>query len=28
MVVQEVGSVNFDKFAQENGAVVIDVWAP
>ncbi len=28
MVVQEVGGTNFDKFAGENSAVVIDVWAP
>ncbi len=28
MSVQEVGGASFDKFAQENGAVVVDVWAP
>ncbi|EQD42839.1 Thioredoxin domain protein [mine drainage metagenome] len=28
MAVQEVGGTNYDKFANENGAVVIDVWAP
>jgi thioredoxin 1 len=28
MPVQEVGGPNFDKFAQENSAVVVDVWAP
>ena len=28
MTVQEVGDVNFDRFAQENPAAVVDVWAP
>jgi thioredoxin 1 len=28
MSVQEVGGPNYDKFAQENSAVVVDVWAP
>ncbi len=28
MVVQEVGGGNFDKFAQDSPAAVVDVWAP
>lgn len=28
MVVQEVGGANFDKFAQDSPAAVVDVWAP
>jgi thioredoxin 1 len=28
MAVQEVGGPSFDKFAQENMAVVVDIWAP
>jgi thioredoxin 1 len=28
MSVQEVGDVNFDRFAQDNAAAVVDVWAP
>jgi len=28
MPVQEVGDANYDRFAQENSAAVIDVWAP
>ncbi|MCI4372729.1 MAG: thioredoxin domain-containing protein, partial [Thermoplasmata archaeon] len=28
MAVSEVGGTNFDKFAQENSAAVVDIWAP
>ena len=28
MVVQEIGGTSFDRFTQENRAVLIDVWAP
>ena len=28
MSVQEVGDGNYDRFAEENTAAVIDVWAP
>ena len=28
MAVKELDGVGFDRFAQENAAVVVDVWAP
>jgi len=28
MSVQEIGDANFDRFAQDNAAAVVDVWAP
>ncbi len=28
MVVQELSGASFDRFAQENPAVLVDVWAP